>query len=177
MTEEIHFEKEACVQCLGCYNEGRLNFKWVNAEYIQENIQDLNPCKRADHEEYMMADTNFGLTHKMGEYPDWEVVAQVMELIEEHGEPFKVWLTYSDTDHLDVSELADIFMEEYRGEMSEKDYAYEYINSIYSLSDLDYIITGNIDYEGVWIDLSHGQHWSHTTGSPNYNTYIFERRY
>lgn len=173
MTEEI----QACVQCLGCYNEGRLNFKWVNAEYIQENIQDLNPCKRDDHEEYMMADTNFGQTHKMGEYPDWEVVAQVMELIEEHGEPFEVWLSYADTDHLDACELTDRFMDEYRGEMSEKDYAEEWLNDVYNLDDLGYIITGNIDYEGVWTDLTHGQHWSHNTGSPNYNTYIFERRY
>ena len=173
MNEEI----QACVQCLGCYNEGRLNFKWVNAEYIQENIQDLNPCKRADHEEYMMVDTNFGMIQKMGEFPDWEVVAQVMELIEEHGDPFEIWFSHSNTDHLDVSELTDRFMEEYCGEMSEKEYAEQWLEDMYNLDDLPYEITSNINYEGVWIDLRNGEHWSQNTGSPNYNTHIFERRY
>ena len=158
-----------CIQCLGCYNEGKLNFKWYNRDELRENLDDLNPCKKPQHEEYMMAD--FECMTYLGEYPDYEKVLAIMDLIEEHGEPFEIWLDYTGIDHLEKDEFADLFMDEYMGEMNEKECAEEYLE--YDLKDLNPMIASNIDYEGVWIDLTHAGYFSHNTGSPNYTTYIY----
>lgn len=160
-----------CIQCLGCYNEGKLNFKWYNRDELRENLDDLNPCKKPLHEEYMMAD--FEGLKNFGEYPDYEKVLEIMDLTDEYGEPFEIWLAYAEIDHLEKHEIEEKFMDEYVGEYTEKEYAEEWLAGVYRLDDLPYEITSNIDYEGVWIDLKHNGYFSQNTGSPNYTNYIF----
>ena len=160
-----------CIQCLGCYNEGKLNFKWYNRDELRENLDDLNPCKRADHEEYMMADMDY-YAKRFGEYPDYEKVLEFMDLIDEYGEPFEIWVCYAgDIDHLEKHEIEEKFIDEYVGEYSEREYAEEYLE--YDLKDLNPLIACNINYEGVWIDLKHNGYYSQNTGFPNYTNYIF----
>lgn len=167
-------EIRVCIQCLGCYNEGKLNFKWMDAEELRENLHDLNPCKKPHHEEYMMADAeDYTLIDEFGEYPDYARMLVIMDLIEGYGEPFKAWMKYRYTKDLDKDEIIETFENEFYGEYTEKEYAEEYLAGSYRLDDYPYMISSNINYDGVWLDLTHQGYWSLNTGSPNYRTYIF----
>ena len=68
------------VACLGCYNEGRLNGKWVDAEEYEDYA---HKCKHPNHEEYAIHDYDF--MPNLGEYPDVEKVVEVAEAVIEHG--------------------------------------------------------------------------------------------
>lgn len=165
-------EIQVCIQCLGCYNEGKHIFKWMDSEELRENLHDLNPCKKPQHEEYKMADAeNYALIQEFGEYPDYPRLLVMIDLIEGYGEAFEAWLKYRYTKELDKDEIIETFEAEFVGQYSQKDYAESYMEEY--LRDLPYIIASNIDYDGVWKDLTHAGYWSHDTGSPNYNTYIF----
>ena len=83
-----------CVQCLGCYNEGRLNFEWVEVSSDLEEFQaDLKRAQaRGDHvpfcnaEEFEWADLD-----NVGRYSwqPWEAAAlcQVVEVAQDFNLP------------------------------------------------------------------------------------------
>lgn len=139
------------IGCLASYNAGRLIGEWVDAVDVDEMheardrvaVQAIAAAKEAgewpvyfsDPEEFFLAD-NEGFGFNVGEYPNWEALAQVGALIEEHGEDFLAFLTFWDnTRGGDILEEADSleegFAESYCGAAdSERDAAYEIVEDL-----------------------------------------------
>ena len=92
-TIQIHEERVA-LGCLGCYNEGRLAFKWLNAEQLKTiwekgdmeyDCMTKAVCKQSDptHEEWMIQDYDGEINRlNLGEHPDIEDLIVHMENIE-----------------------------------------------------------------------------------------------
>ena len=157
------------VACLGCYNEGILKGEWLDADQLEERFnyaeehdrQDraghFNRCPRPFHDEWAIHDYD-DCPEITSEHPDIENLIAVMRCIEEHGKPFLEWFNldpYNKGHHADDYEQA--FQDEFYGEFdSEKDFAEHWLWETYpELEDMSHVITSNIDYEGVWIDLRH----------------------
>src|SRR5215472_6844189 len=99
------------IGCLAAYNEGHLHGKWVDATDVDEmheaakQIIKTSPASFA--EEYFVADYNDfprSVVQSLGEFPNYEAVANVACGIEEHGEAFAAWLETLDygEDYADV---------------------------------------------------------------------------
>lgn len=134
------------VACLASYNAGRLIGEWVDATDV-DNLHEAKgrvsaeavkaakaageyPVYFGDPEEFAIHDYDgFGsLSSTLGEYPDWETVANVGALIEAHGEAFLAYLEACEVDLGEVTE--DGFHEAYGGEFdSEENYARDYVDS------------------------------------------------
>lgn len=130
------------IGCLASYNAGRLIGEWVEAtdaddmREAQKRVaeQAVKAAKEANEypvyfgepEEFFIADYDeFGsLGSTLGEYPDYETVARIGALIEEHGEAFLGFVETCEPDLETVDE--DDFHEAYRGvHDSEEDYSQE----------------------------------------------------
>lgn len=130
------------IACLASYNAGRLIGEWVDATDVDEmneakdriSKEAVKAAKQAkeyplyfgDPEEFAIHDYDgFGsLSSRLGEYPDWENVAKIGALIEEHGEAF---LAFVNTVEVDLDEVdEDVFHQHYRNvHDSEESYCME----------------------------------------------------
>jgi antirestriction protein len=122
------------IGCLAAYNEGHLHGKWVDAldveemEAAKDEIIKTSPALLP--EEWFVADYN-GFPHdvvaELGEYPQFETVANVANALEDHGAVFGDWLSTQDYGFdLSQDDLGDQFLEHYRGDWdSEEDFAME----------------------------------------------------
>ena len=169
------------IGCLAAYNEGHLHGKWVDATDVDEmheaaaQIIKTSPATFA--EEYFVADYNGfprQIVHDLGEYPDYEAVANVGRAIEEHGEAFEAWLETMDygADYADPK-IVERFQEEYRGEWdSEKAFSMELCCSELGWAGLEAEqvdqISSYIDWDSVSRELF--QHGSYSL----VNGYVFE---
>ena len=93
-TKQIREERIA-MGCLGCYNDGRLTFKWINADQLREAIEVgvvKSICSRphcGDEWHIQDYDGQIGrFSSDFGEWPDLEQLADLMDLIDEHGERY-----------------------------------------------------------------------------------------
>lgn len=137
---------------LASYNAGRLIGEWVDAIDADEMYEARKrvavtavaaakeageyPVYFGEPEEFFIADYDgFGdLTHKLGEYASFELVAKIGALIEEHGDEFIAYVTAVEPDLDEVDEYT--FQEARRGEWgTREDYARDW--------------TENCGYEGV----------------------------
>jgi len=132
----LHDTPKVWIACLAAYNEGHLHGKWVDAtdeNELHEAAQEIIKTSPAHFaEEIAIHDYDgFGnLSSKLGEYPSFAQVAAIGALIDEHGDRFLAFLEACEVDLSEHDELEDKFNEAYQGEAdSEKDYAYEYIES------------------------------------------------
>jgi antirestriction protein len=129
------------IGCLAAYNAGALHGKWVDAtdademyEAAKEIIKTSPAWKLDGHaEEWFIADyDNFpgAVVRELGEYAQFETVANVANAIEEHGEAFGAWLEADGDVDLSSDALGDDFQEHFRGEWdSEEAYAMEQVCS------------------------------------------------
>lgn len=145
------------VACLGCYNEGIHNGKWLDVITLEENHakEHLHECWKPFHDEWAIHDYS-DCPEITSEHPDIENLIAVMWAIEKYGQPFIEWFNLDPSNkahHADNFEQA--FEDEFQGEFdSEKDFAEHWLWETYpELEDMGHIITSNIDYEGVWLDL------------------------
>ena len=96
MTETIQIdEQRVALGCLGCYNEGRLAFRWFNAEQLEIIWEEGDMkydcmteavCKQDDptHEEWMIQDYDGEINRlNLGEHPFIENLIAHMKNIEE----------------------------------------------------------------------------------------------
>lgn len=134
------------VACLKSYNEGNLIGRWIDATSdIQEEIQEL--LKETGGEEWAIHDyENFGGL-SISEYQDLESVAQLGELIEEHGEAFAVFADHEGVEFATVERFEDSYCGEWD---SETDYAENLFDDLYEVPDY---LVGYIDYEKYARDL------------------------
>lgn len=135
------------IACLASYNAGRLVGEWVDAtdpDYMHEATKRIAkaaiaeakeageyPVYFGEPEEFAIHDYDgFGdLASTLGEYPNWETVATIGALIEEHGEPFIAWVGTLDGG-AELDEIGEHdFEDHYRGEWdSEEDFARNYVS-------------------------------------------------
>jgi antirestriction protein len=125
---------------LAAYNNGKLHGRWVDATDVDE----LNEAKDAilasspepHAEEWAIHDYDgFGaLTHKLGEYASFELIAKIGALIEGFGDEFIAYVDAVEPDLDDVDERS--FQDARRGAWdSEEDWARDRVE--------------NLGYEGV----------------------------
>ena len=114
------------VACLGCYNEGRTQGQWYDADDLQERwdyaeehdrrdrVGHFNACPRPFHEEWTIH--GYWSVPDLGEHPDIPYLIKVMRCIEEHGEPFYEWFNLDPHNKSHHDDLSEAFEEAYCGE-------------------------------------------------------------
>lgn len=146
MTNEI------CVQCLECYNNSKLIFKWydiVNFDTIEAMYEDFYKEHDKTHEELMIAD--YSDFPNMGEYPAFEEINEVIKLMNNFdSDAVKVFIEHG----YDPADFEELYQGQYD---SMVDFAEEFVNSCYSLEDP---LASYFDYEGFARDLElSGDYW------------------
>lgn len=131
-------ENKVAVGCLSCYNEGRLTFKWMNADELEEAYESGNlakaVCNRPDtiyhiRDEWEIQDYDGDIGRlRLGGWPNIENLIQMMRLMD--GEPhiyvpayMAACDRYEDPDHIQVQEVAEELL--HIGDQSIKDYFME----------------------------------------------------
>ena len=95
---KANLTERAAVGCLGCYNEGRLNFRHMDADELEEWVEGtITLCDRPTHEEYHVQDYD-GLipSHVVGEYPNYEHLIEAMRMVEDNPDTAPVAILIAD---------------------------------------------------------------------------------
>ena len=140
MTETIQIQSEnkVAVGCLACYNDGRLSFKWMDADELEEAYEGKGlaqtVCKQPvtiyhNPEEWEIQDYDGDIGRlRLGGWPNIENLIQMMRLMDE--EPTKYVVAYeAAVDHYQnptadqVEEVADLMY--HIGDQSLEDYFME----------------------------------------------------
>ena len=152
----IDTELSIYVASLSDYNAGILHGRWIScrqdADAIREEIETMlaaSPCAARYNEraeEWAIHDFDFmGLD--LNESEDLDVLAELAEALDEHGEPLTAYL-----DHMGTRDASG-FEEAYCGTYgSEQDYAYELADELMP-SDAPDFLTRYFDYEAFCRDL------------------------
>jgi len=164
------------VACLGCYNEGRLHGKWMDADELdsewlhgdlhEDGSHPMTRCKKLYHDEWAIHDSEY---IDCSEHPDIPKLITVMQLFEEHGEGFREWYNYCGDQYDDPEEA---WQDRYQGEYdSEKAFAEEWAEMCGYLDDITdgrgrkihNPLIRYIDFEWYWnADLRH--HFTFSNG-------------
>ena len=106
--------------CLASYNNGILHGAWIDAdqdsEDILQNIAEMlerSPITGA--EEWAVHDYE-GLPTSLGEYPDLDLVAEVAQGIEEHGDAFRAYVELVGAEFATVEDFQDNYIGEYQSQ-------------------------------------------------------------
>ena len=134
------------VACLGCYNEGRLNGKWVDADEYEDYT---HKCKNPQHEEYAIHD--YDTMPDLGEYPDAEHVVAVAEVVIEYD--FTIVNDFIQWGMTDVSRIPDAFLTRLEGWNHNKDLG-EYLIHEMCLMEIPDEMSYYFDYEAYGRDMS-----------------------
>ena len=190
MTNATATAPRIYVADLAAYNNGILRGVWIDAtdaddmhEATAAMLRDspvpntLDSEGRPTAEEWAIHDYEGFEGVKLGEYDDFETVATLGALIEEHGEAFAAWYENESRTGMDAGELRERFEDEYRGEFeSFEEFAAELYadvareleqaeQKIYGRNTPDIMLTNRIDWEGVAHDLQQsGAYWTREAG-------------
>lgn len=141
------------VACLAAYNRGILFGRWIDAtdsDAIREEIQDMlkaSPVPLA--EEWAIHDYEGFQGLSISEYEDLDRVAELGQLIAEHGPAFAAYAGHVGGDYA----TAEGFQEAYCGEWdSEKAYAEHLFDELY-LHEVPEHLRHYVDYEAFSRDL------------------------
>ena len=140
------------VACLACYNEGTLNGEWRDADdadAIRTFITDMQAkCGHVDND-WAIHDYD-GLPSSLGENPDLDKLQEMAKAIEEHGPAFVAYMGNVGSEYATVAGFEESYCGQYD---SEKDYAYEYIDSTGMLDGVSASLTNYFDYAAFSRDL------------------------
>lgn len=131
-------ENKVAVGCLSCYNEGRLTFKWMNVDELEEAYESGNLAKAVcnrpddvyhirDEWEIQDYDGDIGRIH-LGGWPNIENLIEMMRLIDDEPHIYvpayeAAYDRYEDPDHIQVQEVAENML--HIGDQSIEDYFME----------------------------------------------------
>lgn len=143
------------VACLAAYNNGKLHGEWIDCDQDADDIQDeinemLANSPEPDAEEWAIQDFENWHGIKIGENEDIERIAELAELIEEHGKPFALYCLH----HNDEATAED-FLEHYRGQYEdEEDFVYQSWEDDGTLKRLEEMNVNScyIDWEAIASD-------------------------
>ena len=165
------------VACLEAYNAGQLHGEWINADRetheIHADIKSmLEKSPESCVEEWAVHDYEGFGSISLSEWPDIERVSTLAKLIVAHGEPFSIWYESQDGSNFDVSELEEIFFEQWQGAYeSDTDFAYKLLEELGQLSELPTWAQNYFDFESYARDLHLGGDFSFTRH--NCQTYVY----
>ncbi|MBK9324209.1 MAG: antirestriction protein ArdA [Bdellovibrionaceae bacterium] len=165
------------VACLAAYNAGQLHGEWINADQESHEIYAdiksmLEKSPEASAEEWAVHDYEGFNSISLSEWPDIERVSTLAKLIVAHGEPFSIWYQNQDGSNFDVSDLEEMFLEQWQGSYeSDTDFAYKLLEESGQLSELPTWAQNYFDYESYARDLHLGGDFSFTRH--NCQTYVY----
>lgn len=154
MTSSTEVQPRIYVACLAAYNNAILHGRWIDAtegeEHIREEIAKmLSESPMPGAEEYAIHDFEGFGGLRLSEFEDIEQVAELGQLIGEHGRAFAAYAGHVGVDYAN----AERFQEAYCGEWeSEKAYAEEVFDELYA-HDIPENLRCYIDYEAFARDL------------------------
>jgi antirestriction protein len=161
------------VACLAAYNNGKLHGRWIDATQgasaIRDEIQEmLSESPEPNAEEWAIHDyEGFGQI-RLSESEDIARVAELAELIAEHGEAFTAFAEAEGADYA----TADAFQDRYCGEYgSEEEYAEQCIDDGL-FGEIPEPIAPYLDVEKIARDLFINDYLS--VDSPR-GVYVFRR--
>lgn len=164
-------EPRVYVACLGCYNEGVLHGKWMDAdelesEWLHGDLREdgsypMTQCKKLHHEEWAIHDSEY---IQCGEHPDIDALVPIMRAFEEHGDGFREWYNHCGNQY---DYPVEAWQDRYQGEYdSEKAFAEEWAEMCgyirYDRDDANPLLR-YVDWEWYWhADLRH--HFTFSNG-------------
>ena len=158
--QKILQEERVALGCLSCYNEGRLTFKWLNADELEEAHDSGNlakaVCSRPDtiyhiRDEWEIQDYDGEISRlRLGGWPNIENLIGMMRLIDDEPEKYAAACEaaidrYESPTADQVEEIADMMY--YVGDQSLEDYFME------QAIDCGYIKEGDMMFS--YIDWEH----------------------
>ena len=160
MQKILQHEERVALGCLSCYNEGRLTFKWLNADELEEAHESGNlakaVCSRPDtiyhiRDEWEIQAYDGEINRlRLGGWPNIENLIEMMRLIDDEPDKYAVACEaaidrYESPTADQVEEVADMMI--YVGEESLEDYFMEYAYDCGYIKNGDYW-ESHINWEG-----------------------------
>ncbi|NMG11500.1 antirestriction protein ArdA [Brasilonema sp. UFV-L1] len=114
------------VACLSAYNNGKLHGRWIDCDQDADDIwveinEMLSNSPEPDTEEWAIHDFENWQEIKIDEHESIERIAELAELLQEHGKAFALYCEYYGNDS-----TASDFQEHYLGKYKdEEDFVYE----------------------------------------------------
>jgi len=138
--------------CLSAYNNGKLHGKWIDCNQSADEIwgeinQMLANSPEPDAEDWAIHDYENWQGISIREYEDVERLAELAQMLEEHGQAFGAYCSYYGSDA-----TAEDFSDRYRGKYeSEEDFVYEQWQECGKLAQLQQIGISEsyIDWEAI----------------------------
>jgi len=187
MNKTVHIQEErVAVGCLACYNDGRLTFKWLNADELEEayNGKGLaqTVCNQPvtiyhNPEEWEIQDYDGEISRlRLGGWPNIENLIQMMRLMDE--DPIKyVVACEAASDHYggsstadQVEDIADRMV--YVGDQTLADY---FMEMAYSCGDIK---DGDMWESYInWEEYARHQMFNYTEYKYGTDTYLIDRNF
>lgn len=164
------------VACLAAYNSGKLHGQWIAANQDANDIHAeiakmLRTSPEPFAEEWAVHDYEGFGEIQLTEWPDIERVAQLAVLTEKH-EGFSLWYISQDSQHFEVQELEERFLDQWQGVHDSKEsFADFLLESMGQLSEIPQWARNYFDLEAYARDLELGGDYTFT--SKNGQTYVF----
>lgn len=166
------------VACLAAYNNGILHGVWIdcnqNAHSIWEEINYmLASSPEPDAEEWAIHDYENWQGIKIDEHESIEHIAELVELLEEHGKAFAIYYEYvGGSEYASAEGFQDCYMGKYE---DEEDFVYQIWSECGTLKKLEEIGVNEsyIDWEAIARDWFIDSYWSAEVGYKE--TYVFSR--
>ncbi|WP_414623792.1 antirestriction protein ArdA [Calothrix sp. CCY 0018] len=162
------------VACLSAYVNGKLHGEWIDCDRDADDIwkeieKMLEASPEPDAEEWAIHAFENWHGIEISENEDIESIAELAELIEEHGKAFAVYCQHYGTD-ASVEDFQDSYMGEYE---DEEDFVYRMWEDVGTLKQLEEIGINEfyIDWSAVARDWFINDYFSVEVGYKE--TYIF----
>lgn len=176
-NQEQQISPRIYVACLAAYNAGQLHGEWIEADQeaheIQADIKSMlekSPQPRA--EEWAVHDYEGFGSISLSEWPEVDRVSTLAKMIVAHGDPFSIWYQNQDGSSFDVSELEEMYSEQWQGAFeSDTEFAYKLLEDSGQLSELPVWVQNYFDFESYARDLHLGGDFSFTRH--NCQTYVY----
>ncbi|NJN13828.1 MAG: antirestriction protein ArdA [Richelia sp. RM1_1_1] len=164
------------VACLAAYNNGKLHGEWIDCDQDADDIwSDIEKMLAAspepDAEEWAIHDFENWHGIHIGENEDIERIAELAELIEEHGKAYAAYYEHYGSD-ASVEDFQDCYMGEYE---DEEDFVYRMWEDAGTLKQLEEMNINScyIDWGAIARDWFIDSYFSVEVGYKE--TYVFSR--
>jgi antirestriction protein len=178
------------VACLSSYNNGYLHGLWIDATQDADSVQDdinwmlsYSPVVQVEAcEEWAIHDYEGFGSFQLSEYESIEVVSNIAQAIEQHGEAFAAYVgcEYANTDQIqDWDEVIEKFQSAYLGHFdSEKDFALKSseIDEMFDFASFQKAYpfwSNHVDWESVATDLFCQDYYSVRATDKGWGIYVF----